>query len=86
MIPDWLSCALGVGRVGRRVQQGLFEAARTKTRRPAMFKCLRVLIGMKQGSEEVLGLGERSLDVREEEMRRRACGVWARRRGRQTRR
>ena len=37
------------------------------------FECLRVLIGVKQGGEEVLGLGERSLDVREEEMQRRAC-------------
>ena len=33
---------------------------------------MRVLIDVKQGGEEVLGLGERSLDVREEEVRRRA--------------
>ena len=32
------------------------------------FECLRVLISKKQGGEEVLGLVERSLDVREEEI------------------
>ena len=33
-----------------------------------VFECLRVLIDVKQGGEEVLGLIERNLGVREEEI------------------
>ena len=51
---------------------GLLEAASLKGISPQDLSVLRVLIGMKQGGEEVLGLGEMSLDVKEKEVWRRA--------------
>ena len=60
-----MSSAAIVGSSG-----ALLEAASLKGVGPRDSSVLRVLIGMKQGGEEVLGLGERSLDVREEVRRR----------------
>ena len=51
---------------------GLLEAASLKGIGPQDLSVLRVLISMKQGGEEVLGLGEMSLDVKEKEVWRRA--------------
>ena len=51
---------------------GLLEVASLKGIGPQDSSVLRVLIGMKQGGKEVLGLGEMSLDMKEKEVWRRA--------------
>ena len=51
---------------------GLLEAASLKGVSLQDSSVLRVLISMKQGGKEVLGLGEMSLDVKEKEVWRQA--------------